>query len=184
MNIKLIISDLDGTLVDTYRANLNAYQKAFGAVGLELHEETYARCFGLRFDRFMQEAGIKDVAISEHIKQLKERFYPDFFSLLRPNISLLRFIHDFHRSGGCTAVASTARRTNLIKVIDSIDAAGDFDLMLSGDDVTEGKPSPEIYTRVLEHFGVSPSQALVFEDSEVGFQAAARCGVPFIKIRM
>lgn len=182
--IKLLISDMDGTLVDTYQANFHAYRKAFETVGLSLSAATYADCFGLRFDCFMKRVGIKDIVISERIKLLKAQYYPDFFSLLRPNAVLLQFIRAFRLNGGKAAVASTARRINLMHVLEAIGAVDDFDLILSGEDVHEGKPSPEIYEKILAYFGVNPLQAIVFEDSDVGGEAASRCGIPFIKIKM
>lgn len=182
--IKLLISDLDGTLVDTYQANFHAYRQAFAEVGLSLSPEDYARCYGLRFDRFMQKIGIEEIVISEKIRRLKELYYPEFFRFLHPNSVLLQFIRDFHQKDGWTAVASTSRRINLMRVLHAIGAVNDFDLILSGEDVLEGKPSPEIYLKVLEYFRLSPLQALVFEDSEVGLEAAERCGIPFIKIKM
>lgn len=175
---------MDGTLVDTYQANFHAYRKAFETVGLSLSETAYANCFGLRFDSFMKRVGIEDAAMSRRIKSLKAQYYPDFFSLLRPNQVLLQFIRTFRRNGGKTAVASTARRINLIHVLGAIEAVDDFDLVLSGEDVHEGKPSPEIYEKALAYFGVSPLQTIVFEDSDVGCEAASKCRIPFIKIKM
>lgn len=57
-----------------------------------------------------------------------------------------------------------------------------FDLILSGKDVKKGKPDPEIYNKVLELTGINASNALVFEDSEVGIKAAQAAGISFIKI--
>lgn len=48
--IKAIITDFDGTLVDTFEANLRAYQEAFYQVGITLMAEKYRECFGYRFD--------------------------------------------------------------------------------------------------------------------------------------
>ena len=53
--IKAVITDFDGTLVDTFKANLHAYQEAFDEVGLILTEEQYRECFGFRFEKFMRE---------------------------------------------------------------------------------------------------------------------------------
>ena len=52
--IKAIITDFDGTLVDTFEANLRAYQQAFADQGLSLTSDTYRECFGYRFERFMR----------------------------------------------------------------------------------------------------------------------------------
>ena len=70
--IRAIITDFDGTLVDTFDANLKAYQKAFGEVGVVLSEEKYRECFGFRFDRFMEvmrEEGYTTVNTTEELKQ-------------------------------------------------------------------------------------------------------------------
>ena len=76
--IRAIISDFDGTLVDTFEANYRAYQKAFAAVGLELTAERYRECFGYRYDRFMQEMGVQDKNIANTIKELKKEYYIPF----------------------------------------------------------------------------------------------------------
>lgn len=58
--IKLLITDFDGTLVDTFRANYMAYRKAFEEVGLVLCETDYRCCFGYRFEKFMEVCGVTD----------------------------------------------------------------------------------------------------------------------------
>lgn len=58
--VKLLITDFDGTLVDTFEANFLAYQMAFDKYGLELTEQQYRDCFGFRFDDFMTHMGISN----------------------------------------------------------------------------------------------------------------------------
>lgn len=70
-NIKAIITDFDGTLVDTFEANFLAYHEAFKSVGKELTEIEYRKCFGLRFDDFMREMNVKDKDIQMIIKEKK-----------------------------------------------------------------------------------------------------------------
>ena len=72
--VKAIITDFDGTLVDTFEDNLRAYQKAFQEVGLNLTAERYRECFGYRYDRFMQEMGVTDKTIADSIKELKKQY--------------------------------------------------------------------------------------------------------------
>lgn len=76
--IELLISDFDGTLVDTFSANYMAYQKAFAEQGLCLSESQYRACFGLRFDEFMREVSVVDMKISSRIQELKSMYYPSF----------------------------------------------------------------------------------------------------------
>jgi HAD superfamily hydrolase (TIGR01509 family) len=64
-----------------------------------------------------------------------------------------------------------------------IGACEDFDLILAGEDVVEGKPSPEIYRTVLDRMGVAPYEAIVFEDSAVGMASAEAAGISYIEIK-
>ena len=145
--IKLIVSDFDGTLVDPFRANLEAYRVAFNEFGYELTEQQYRKRFGLRFDAFMESMGISDDVVKEKIKVTKSLVYPDYFSLLRVNNTLLSLIRSFKDSGGKTALASTARRKNLRNILTYIAASDVFDQILAGEDVAAGKPDPEIYIK-------------------------------------
>lgn len=180
--IKAIITDFDGTLVDTFEANLRAYQEAFNAVGLNLTEEHYRECFGFRFDRFMSAMGISDEKIASKIRELKKEAYPKHFDYLKPNGSLIDLIASFHSMGGKTAIASTARRENLMNAVNYLGITGHFDLVYSAEDVKQGKPSPEIYLNAMKCLCVEPSETLILEDSPVGFKAARGSGARYIPV--
>lgn len=174
--IDTIITDFDGTLVDTFEANLRAYQRAFADCGLSISEQQYRRCFGLRYDGFMATMRITDAETSNRIKEAKKQYYPDYFQYLRPNKALIDLISSFKTMGGKTAIASTARKENLMNVVNYLGIADNFSLIYAGSDVTEGKPSPEIYIKAMEVLDSRPENTLIFEDSEVGIQAANASG--------
>lgn len=180
--VKLLITDFDGTLVDTFEANFLAYQKAFEECGIELSETQYRDCFGFRFDDFMAHMGIEDSEAKQRIRKMKGDFYPLFFDRLKINHSLLEMLRNFKLSDGLTAVASTARKRNLMNALDFIGATDAFSLILAGEDVKRGKPNPEIYNTVLTKMQMKPNEALVFEDSTVGIRAAQAAGISFIKV--
>ena len=180
--IKLLIVDFDGNLVDTFRANFMSYQEAFNQVGLALKEVDYRHCFGFRFEKFMATVGITDPVVTQKISEFKGNCYPDFFRYFKVNNSLLAILKTFHNAGGKTAIASTACRKNLEKALQYIEVTDIFDLILAGEEVRQGKPSPEIYRTVLRHFSMQPNEALVFEDSEVGVQAAQSACINYIVV--
>lgn len=180
--IKLLITDFDGTLVDTFYANLAAYQDAFAECGYTLTEQQYKERFGLRFVEFMESMQIGDKFVRENIRQIKALVYPNYFYLLRVNRILLDYIRVFKISGGKIALASTARRKNLMNVLSYINAVDVFDLILTGEDVINGKPDPEIYYKAVKYFGLNSAEAIVFEDSKVGMKAAANAGISYIEI--
>lgn len=174
--IRAIITDFDGTLVDTFEANLRAYQKAFADVGITLTAERYRECFGYRFERFMSAMAIYDDVIAHKIKEAKKEYYPQFFGFLEPNKALIDLIASFKAMGGKTAIASTARRENLMNAVEYLGIGGIFDLIYAGADVKQGKPSPEIYLKAMDALGVTPDETLIFEDSQVGIEAAKASG--------
>lgn len=178
--IKAIITDFDGTLVDTFEANLLAYQEAFAKEGIRLTQERYRECFGCRFDGFMTAMGIVDDQVAGRIKQYKKESYTKYFHLLRINEPLVRLIESFKAMGGKTAIASTARRENLMNAVNYLGISKHFDLIYAGVDVKKGKPSPEIYLKAMDALGVSPEQTLIFEDSDVGIQAAKAAGANYM----
>lgn len=180
--IKAIITDFDGTLVDTFEANLRAYQDAFHQVGLSLTIDKYRECFGYRFDRFIQAMDINDDTAAVTIKEYKKDIYPKYFGYLVPNNKLIELVSAFHQMGGKTAIASTACKENLMNVVYHLDIAGHFDLIYAGVDVKNGKPSPEIYLKAMEALGVSPNEVMIFEDSAIGFEAAKASGANFIPV--
>jgi HAD superfamily hydrolase (TIGR01509 family) len=57
-----------------------------------------------------------------------------------------------------------------------------FDFIMAGVNVSKGKPDPEIYTLTMSRLGVLPDEVLIFEDSQVGLQAAEASGSKYIKI--
>lgn len=180
--IRAIISDFDGTLVDTFEANLHAYQKAFQEVGLKLTAERYRECFGYRYDRFMQEMGVTDKIVAESIKELKKQYYPEYFEFLKPNTALINLIAGIKAMGGKTAIASTARKENLMNAVNFLGIAHHFDLILAGIDVKKGKPDPEIYIKSMAALGVTPEETLIFEDSDIGIEAAIASRANYIRV--
>ena len=180
--IDTIITDFDGTLVDTFEANFKAYQKAFAKNGIDLSKEKYRECFGYRYDRFMQEMGIEDANLANAIREAKKQYYPEFFQYLRPNTALIGLIASFNSMGGKTAIASTARKENLMNFVNHLGIANHFNLIYAGSDVKEGKPSPEIYIKAMQALNSKPENTLIFEDSEVGIQAAKASGAFFVRV--
>lgn len=180
--IRAIITDFDGTLVDTFEANYVAYCLVFKQYDLDISKEQYRACFGLRFDAFMNAMKIDDVDLHGKIKAEKARIYPKCFGYLKPNTTLIDFIRKAKMSGTKIAIASTAQRRNLINVLKHLKLENLFDLIIAGDSVKKGKPDPEIYLTSMSMLQVNPSETLIFEDTEVGLQAAERSGANVIKI--
>ena len=184
--IKAIITDFDGTLVDTFEANYEAYvlalKRFYFEIGHGLTREQYRTCYGLRFDAFMDYMNVEDTQLRAKIKREKARVYPMCFSSLKPNIILIDFIRKAKTCGIKTAIASTAQRNNLMNVLNHLGLSDLFDMIIAGDSVKEGKPNPEIYLTSMHLLDSKPNETLIFEDSEVGIQAAQASGANYMVI--
>lgn len=180
--VKAIITDFDGTLVDTYYANESAYMKAFAMCGYKLTSEDYRKYYGLRFDAFMNAVGIRNAGTRNKIAEIKKAVYPDYFHLLKVNEFLLKNLLLMKNDGIKIAIATTARKENLMNALNHLGIANCFDLILAGNDVKNGKPDPEIYILAMEQLGVNPNDVVIYEDSEVGLQAAKNSGAHYIQI--
>lgn len=182
MQIKLILTDFDGTLVDTKEANFLAYREVLKEFGYTLTSEKYNTVFGLRLNEFMRYIGINDSERIEQIKVLKKNAYPNYFSYLRLNSALLHFIIKFRETGCKSGLISTAQRHNIINVLEYFEIVNHFDMIVSGDEILNAKPDPAAYIYAMKKSGCLPEETLIFEDSKTGLEAAHNAGSAYIKI--
>lgn len=180
--IKAFITDFDGTLVDTFEANLRAYQQALYNFGVTLTAEKYRECFGLRFDTLMSRLGIFDSEVVSQIREQKQRYYPNYFHFLKPNAALIELLSSWGMMGAKVAIASTARKENLMNVVEYLGIGDLFDLIVTGQDVKKGKPDPEVYVHCMNKLDVLACESIIFEDSDVGIEAAKRSGAKYIRV--
>ena len=183
--IKYIITDFDGTLVDTMKANMAAYTEAFEESGYVFSDKLYAKAFGLRFDDMCNVLGVtENKTVRDKIRTLKSEVYPKYFDLIKVNKELLHFIASVPDVK--VAIATTAAKKNFYNVMRHVLPGVTVDVIVTGEDVKNGKPDPEVYNIAKEKLGVTDnSEVIVFEDSEVGIKAANNAGiVNVVKIKI
>lgn len=185
--IKYIITDFDGTLFDTKQANIQAYREAFNDLGYVLNEQMYSSAFGLKFDEMCNALGVtENKAIRDKIKKKKAELYRNYAGMTSVNKQLLAFLKWQYSLGAKIAIASTARKENMMSVINYHMKAFPelgvlFSAIVTADDVTKGKPDPEVYNIAMKKLGADDhSEVLVFEDSNAGIEAASNAGIASI----
>ena len=194
--IRLLLLDFDGTLCDTRQANTLAYVTTLREAGYNLTETEYeTRYFGMRCNEFLTALGIAGPAERERLRRRKIALYPTFFDTVRLNRPLWDFCQQFRSQGGRVWIVSTGSRDNIENVMDylRLGGPGDSDTefpegcvdgILSGADVAHSKPAPDCFLRAMELEGVTPRQTLIFEDSEIGLEAARRSGAGYFKVSL
>jgi len=180
--IKLVAFDCDGVLFDSRQANIafyNAILANFGRPPLSpeavdyIHSHTVWESLEHIFQGYSDLAAIFDFA--RHVD------YSPFIPMMAEEPFLREFLR-FLRPGRYTALA-TNRATTTRAVLTYHGLTDDFDLVVSAQDVSRPKPHPESFVRILEHFHLSPADAIYIGDSRVDEKFAANAGVPFVAYR-
>lgn len=183
--IQAYLVDLDGTLVDTRRANFLAYQAALAEVGVMVDQERFEReAFGKNWRQFLPSflSEVSCCAEAASVAARKAELYKAAAKDIEVNSPLVELIRS-RAKGIRAALVTSASLANVGAVIGAkTELHGLFDLMITGDDVQHHKPDPEPYLIATNKLGVHPSECVVFEDSEVGVLSATAAGCPVIRV--
>lgn len=181
MKSNLAIFDLDGTLFDTNDVNYLSYQQALKEQGFDLEYAYYCReCNGRHYKTFLPRITHGADALVETIHNRKKELYPSFLGSVRVNVHLFRIIeairNDYH-----LALVTTASRKNCGEILDFFDKRRLFDLVLTHEDVQKVKPDPEGFLTAMKAMAVPAERTMIFEDSDLGIEAARRAGASVFK---
>lgn len=183
--LKLILLDFDGTLVDTREANALAYIATLEEAGIKITKEEYlTHYFGVRCPEFMRMVGVTDPEEIKALRQRKVELYPNFFSTVRLNEPLWSWCQMLRKSEVKVWIVSTGHPDNIANVMRYLNIESGIDGIICGDDVEQPKPHPDCFLKAMEIEGVTADETIIFEDSSVGIEAARRSGAAYSIIRM
>jgi len=168
------IFDLDGVLVDTVPAHIEAWGRTFREFGYSFTHELYEQkidgrpriealrdtMVGLDSESLARAAEIKNNYFLQNVeKGLYERFD-----------SSARFVRRWKKHGVRMAAASSS--VNVEWILEKIGLLDAFEVIVGGDDVKAGKPDPEVFLKAARDLELRVCDCVVFEDAAVGVQAA------------
>jgi beta-phosphoglucomutase len=180
------IFDVDGTMVDNKDFHEKAWIELCRRYGINLTSEDYRRRIHARpNDRIIPDifgVGI-DKEKANNIALEKEMIYRELY---RPNIEpvkgLIKLLNELKTHNVPCAAASNSPKGNVDLVLDELNIRDYYDSVICADDVSNGKPDPEIFLISAARLQLAPRQCIVFEDSAQGFEAAKRACTPCIAI--
>lgn len=182
---RAFIFDMDGTLVDNMRFHTEAWGQMLKENGVEMNAHDFLVKTAGKTNREILPTVFEDIS-EERIEQLgrrKETLYREMFLPERKAVAgAVRFLEKARDLGIKMAVATAAPVANMEFILDGLDLRRFFDAVTTADDVTHGKPNPEIFLKSAEKLNVAPEICLVFEDAIGGFEAAHRAGMKSIGI--
>lgn len=175
------IFDWDGVVVDSARLHVLSWDDLARDYGRTIPPEIPIGALGLKTEAVITDL-LKWTSDHSEVKRLtlrKEELFRE--RATRDGIDSQPGVLDFLRGlkGRCVpcAVGSSAPRLNVDAGMSVLKADGIFSAIVSGDDVTRGKPAPDIFLKAAEHLGLPPEQCIVFEDAPAGVEAARAAGM-------
>ena len=178
--IEAVIWDMDGVLADTAPHHLRAWQEIFSKRGINFTEEDFKRGFGIRNDAIIRNILGKHISKAE-IEAIAREKEITFRRIIGQNISplpgALRLLQELDERGGRMAIASSTTIENIRLIIGGLGIANCFKAVVTGHDVTEGKPSPQVFLLAAQRLGVEPKNCVVVEDAVAGVAAAKSAGM-------
>lgn len=180
--VKAVIFDCDGVLFDSAEANRAYYNRIRSHLKHpEMTEEQFAHAHMHTVDevlaRFFPEPRDLEAALSFR----KSISYRDFFRYMEMEphlIALLKRLRPRYK----TAIA-TNRSDTMAPILAEFELESHFDLVVTSLDVPRPKPAPDELLRVLDHFDLTPMQALYVGDSSLDEMAAEAAAIPFVAYR-
>lgn len=176
---------MDGVIVDTEIYHFKAWKKLLHEEGIELTEEEFKRTFGMRNAEIIRRFLGPDVSapVIQQLAGRKEEYFRQFIrDHIMPNPGAIGLIGHLYEAGFLQAIASSAPRQNIELVLSSLGIASFFMCIVSEEDVTSGKPDPQIFLIAANRLGVEPANCVVIEDSIAGVQAANAAGMRCIAL--
>ncbi|HRT96216.1 MAG TPA: HAD family phosphatase, partial [Planctomycetota bacterium] len=182
--LKAVIFDLDGVLVDSEALHVEAWRRVFAACGIIVSDEEYAHGVGMADGDwlawlFTRRGPALDV---RRCLDEKRRVFAGILKAdVRPFpgvVELVTRLHPECRLG----VASNSPRRSIETALAALRLRSHFDAVAGADDVKRHKPHPEIYLHVAARLAIEPARCTVIEDSALGIQAAKAAGMRCIGI--
>lgn len=175
--------DCDGTVVDSMSLHYIAWKQALGEWGCTFDEELFYAWGGKPPVEIVAELNrMEGLEMPvETVAERKEHRYYELLPGLKPVPEVVEHIHA--QQGRIPfAVVSGSTRESVIKSLTTVHLLDRFAVLVGAEDYARSKPAPDAYLTAAARLGVAPADCLVFEDTELGMQAAKSAGMASVRV--
>ena len=185
--IKLVIFDVDGTLIDSESVYVKAALK-----NLEVNHYNIPMSAIMGIIGQNRVAGRKLIESTQDDSFNYDKYIKDFekirnqilenepYKLKKGALNILNYCkkHDIKM-----AIATSTARDKQTKVLTKLGIIDYFDYMVFGDEINNSKPAPDIYLKVYEHYNIDKDEMIIYEDSKNGILSAHNAGIKVVYIK-
>lgn len=187
MKYKGYIFDLDGVLIDSSRIHYNGWRKVLGKFNKDFDYETFrSKYFGKRGQETLDMIFGDGKFSQEEARSISDEVDSNFVDTVAdagtPIHGALEFVRSLKEVGEKVALATSAPRQNVDAFLDAFSLRRVFDAEICGDDVSNGKPDPEVFLKAASALSENPKDCVVFEDSFPGVTAAKAAGATCVAL--
>ena len=180
---RAVLFDMDGVLVDSHDAHLRSWRRLAAENDLPFDAPAFVRGFGRKSREIITGWWPGRAGDAERLAARKEDLYrADVRRQFPPGDGAAELVRALAAAGYRLAVASSGPPQNVVLVLDALGVADRFDAVVTGEDVTRGKPDPEVFLAAAQRLGVPPARCLVVEDAPLGVRAAHRGGMAALAV--
>jgi HAD superfamily hydrolase (TIGR01509 family) len=185
VDLRAVIFDLDGVVVDSEPYSMQALVDVLGEYGIVPSPDELRRSYGRTLtEDFQDYFGHHGVAadVRTAVARKRARYFESAAGKLRPFPGVLSLLERVAARGYRLAAASSGERDKVTFTLDALGLEGRFEVIVTGDDVRHSKPDPAIYLTAAARLGVAPEGCLAIEDAPNGVLAAKRAGMRCLAI--
>ena len=182
-NFKAYLFDCDGTVADSMPLHYIAWTKALAEWNCAFSEARFYEWGGMPIqeivERLAHEQGIE--MPSMQVAKRKEELYCHHLPNLKPVPEVLEHIEQQHGRIPF-AIVSGSTRDSVEASLHALNMLEKFDILVCAGDYVKSKPDPEPFLVAAERLGVVPESCLVFEDTQMGIEAAISAGMAWVRV--
>ena len=183
--ISAVIFDMDGLMIDSEPLQKEAWQVTLRRYGHEMDDALFGQLLGLRTSEdaiLLRERFSLPVTAEALLRQRTEALFASLPGRVKPMPGLYELLDDLKVRGLCCALATSGEQAYMAMVMRELKLEGAWGTRVVAQDVTRGKPAPDVYLLAAQRLGLPPAQCLVLEDAPNGVAAARAAGMKCVAV--
>jgi beta-phosphoglucomutase len=184
--LQAVVFDMNGVIVNDERFHQEAWRRYVEKHSIKLTEDDFKHFIFGRTEKEVFEYLFKKEMTPEEVAQNSDERVDIAIELFKPHLAptkgLIDFLQTLQTAHIKIGLATSSRKRYLNFILDGLRLRQYFQVIVTAEDITKGKPDPEIYTKTVQRLGAEPHHSIAIEDSLSGIKSAQAAGMKVVAI--